>query len=38
MKRFLLGFVTAVIFGGGVLYYSGLLSLPWAGAGGAKRS
>ena len=32
MKRFLLGVVTAVIFGGGVLYYSGLLSLPWAGA------
>jgi len=32
MKRFLLGFVTAVIIGGGILYYSGLLSLPWAGA------
>ncbi|WP_320041982.1 efflux RND transporter periplasmic adaptor subunit [uncultured Desulfobacter sp.] len=32
MKRFLLGFVTAVIIGGGYLFYSGQLSLPWAGA------
>lgn len=32
MKRFLLGFVAAVIIGGGVLYFSGLLVIPWAGA------
>jgi len=32
MKRFLLGFVTAVLIGGGYLYYSGQLTLPWAGA------
>ncbi|WP_020585262.1 efflux RND transporter periplasmic adaptor subunit [Desulfobacter curvatus] len=32
MKRFLLGFVTAVIIGGGYLFYSGQLALPWAGA------
>lgn len=32
MKRFLLGFVTAVIIGGGYLYYSGQLAVPWAGA------
>jgi membrane fusion protein (multidrug efflux system) len=31
MKRFLLGFVTAVIIGGGYLYSSGLLAPPWAG-------
>lgn len=31
MKRFLLGFVTAVLIGGGFLYFSGQLSLPWAG-------
>lgn len=30
MKRFLLGFVTAVLIGGGYLYYSGQLVLPWA--------
>jgi membrane fusion protein (multidrug efflux system) len=32
MKRFLLGIVTAVIIGGGYLFYSGQVSLPWAGA------
>jgi len=32
MKRFLLGFVTAVLIGAGYLYYSGQLALPWAGA------
>lgn len=31
MKRFLLGFVTAVLIGGGFLYFSGQLALPWAG-------
>ena len=31
MKHFLLGFVTAVIIGGGYLYSSGLLAPPWAG-------
>ncbi|MCG8550181.1 MAG: efflux RND transporter periplasmic adaptor subunit [Desulfobacterales bacterium] len=31
MKRFLLGFVTAVIIGGGYLYYSGQLAVPRAG-------
>ena len=31
MKRFLLGFVTAVIIGGGYLFYSGQLTLPGAG-------
>jgi len=31
MKRFLLGFITAVIIGGGYLYSSGQLALPWAG-------
>lgn len=30
MKRFLLGFVTAVLIGGGYLYSSGQLALPWA--------
>jgi len=32
MKRFLLGFVTAVLIGGGYLYYSGQLVLPGEGA------
>nr|WP_319392123.1 efflux RND transporter periplasmic adaptor subunit [uncultured Desulfobacter sp.] len=32
MKRFMLGFVTAVIIGGGYLYYSGQFAMPWAGA------
>ncbi|WP_321495185.1 efflux RND transporter periplasmic adaptor subunit [uncultured Desulfobacter sp.] len=31
MKQFLLGFVTAVIVGGAYLFFSGQLSLPWAG-------
>lgn len=31
MKRFLLGFTTAVLIGGGYLYFSGQLALPWAG-------
>ncbi|MDX9962278.1 efflux RND transporter periplasmic adaptor subunit [Desulfobacter postgatei] len=31
MKRFLLGFITAVLIGGGFLYFSGQLALPWAG-------
>ncbi len=31
MKRFLLGFVTAILIGGGFLYFSGQLALPWAG-------
>ena len=30
MKRFLLGFATALLIGGGYLYYSGQLILPWA--------
>jgi membrane fusion protein (multidrug efflux system) len=32
MKRFLLGFITAVLIGGGYLYFSGQIALPWAGA------
>ncbi len=32
MKHFLLGFVTALLIGGGYLYSSGLLAPPWAGA------
>ncbi|WP_286818458.1 efflux RND transporter periplasmic adaptor subunit [Desulfobacter sp. UBA2225] len=31
MKGFLLGFITAVLIGGGYLYFSGQLALPWAG-------
>ncbi|WP_289019111.1 efflux RND transporter periplasmic adaptor subunit [Desulfobacter postgatei] len=38
MKRFLLGFITAVLIGGGYLYFSGQLALPWAGAQKSQAS
>ncbi|EIM62539.1 efflux RND transporter periplasmic adaptor subunit [Desulfobacter postgatei] len=38
MKRFLLGFITAVLIGGGYLYFTGQLSLPWAGAKKSQAS